>query len=200
MLAVNKPASSFTSVLLSTVGRPSFLRATGGFILRASGRHPDVRAPLVCQRIVNCSVRQVDTPTSPISLVNTSEAARPYVGCDEATFVANVSYYLADVASAVLLVSEHTEQSSSIRNGCFFPTSFGWTLSYRCSDLGYLLEERKRVVCGRKLQKKTCGIQGARDCLVFFRFSRRLSSSRFFLHCLAASLCGLLSGARASQR
>ena len=43
---------------------------------------------------------------------------------DEATRVANDSYYLADITSDALLELELTEQSSSFGRACFLPTPF----------------------------------------------------------------------------
>ena len=52
---------------------------------------------------------------------------------DKATLVANVSYHLAGVASAVLLESELTEDSSSTGHGRFFPTPFGRTSNHHAT-------------------------------------------------------------------
>ena len=120
----------------------------------------------------------------------------------EATFVANVSYHLAAVASGGMFESELTEQSSSIGQSRLFPTPFGRTSNHHSSesDSSDILEGSKGLRVRSEQQKNQGEIQGARACLFFFLFSWRLSCPRFFLYCLAASSRALLSDARAPQR
>ena len=86
------------------------------FLLRAWGRHPNVRVPFVESLFLTGSNTGADEPTVTLPRVGPQPGRLDFrqVGRDEATRAVNVSQHLAVVASDVLLDSEHSEHSSSI--------------------------------------------------------------------------------------
>ena len=107
VLAANKTASSITGVSRETSEAiPAHASSTrnegsGEFLFRASGRHPNIRVPVV----ETLFLRGLNTRTDGLSVTKLLFHALS----DEATLDANVAYHLALVASDALLDLELSE-------------------------------------------------------------------------------------------